>query len=120
MTSVGNDPIWLPIVTLTTKRCYADFFDFSDEYYCDEIPKYLYDVVDCTYIENFLRCPLFNPKRLNQCLMTFQYVDECLRTTGPADLINIVLWEFGDISDILQFICDNIHLHFVGYKSTSN
>lgn len=90
MLSVDNDPLWLPIVTSTTRRCYDDYVNANDELYCGEIPKYLYDIVDCTYIENFLRCPLFNPKKLEQCRLTLEYVDKCLRLGTAGELIDVI------------------------------
>lgn len=89
MMSIENNSKWLPIVSKSSKRCFDDFNEISQEYYCEVIPKYFFDIIDCCYVENFLRCPIYNPKSLRECDYTIRYVDECLRNgQNTKDLIN--------------------------------
>lgn len=76
--SVGNDTRWLPVVTDSTSRCYNDFSGSNDEIDCDVIPRSLYTVIDCAYVENYVKCPVFNPAGLKECSYTMQYAQKCL------------------------------------------
>lgn len=93
MMSIENNSKWLPTVTKSSKRCFDDFYEphheNTQDIYCDGIPSSFYEIINCCYIENFLRSPVFNPKSLKECEFTLRYVDECLRSEQDSkDLIN--------------------------------
>ena len=87
--SVGNDSRWTDIVDSSVTRCYNQFTDNS-EYDCnDRVPMYLYEITDCAYIENFLKCPSWNPKGLKECDYAYQYIDKCYSySTDPEFYYN--------------------------------
>lgn len=92
--SVGNKTIWREVIYLSIERCYEQYVDDSSmEYECgDQVPSYLYDIIDCSYIENFLKCPLWNRRKVKECVYTSQYVESCFigrvfntSDSGPND-----------------------------------
>ena len=75
--SVGNDTQWSPVINNTVARCYSQFSD-TNEFYCKgAIPSFLMEVIDCCYIENYLKCPKWNPSSLPECDYTYKYVQQC-------------------------------------------
>lgn len=75
--SVGNDTLWTPVVNETVKRCYEQFSN-SGEFDCKgQIPKHLFHIIDCSYLENYLKCAKWNPHDLKECEYTYQYVKKC-------------------------------------------
>lgn len=75
--SVGNNSKWANVVQDSVGRCYSQFSE-SDEYDCNgQIPLLLYRIIDCSYVENYLRCPTWNPYDIMECNYTSQYVDQC-------------------------------------------
>lgn len=83
--SVGNDTRWAPVVTNSVQRCYDDLYQSKEgKLFCDILPKTLYSVIDCTYNENFLKCPVWNPHNLIECEYTYKYVEKCSDLFGPT------------------------------------
>lgn len=76
LNSVGNDTLWTPVVHEAVKRCH-DQFSNTGEYYCYKVPYYLFTIMDCAYIENYLRCAKWNPYGIKECDITYQYVKKC-------------------------------------------
>lgn len=76
--SVGNDSQWIPVLSASTTRCYSQFSETSNGYECDVIPKNLFSVIDCSYNENYLKCPPWNPANLKECEFTYKFVQKCL------------------------------------------
>lgn len=69
---------WQPVVRRSVNRCYEDFEGSEDGYDCDETsPKIIFDVAYCTMKELFLKCPNFNPDRIENCPITYQWVEQC-------------------------------------------
>lgn len=77
MMSIGNDSAWTKIVHDSVERCYNQLI-FFDQLGCNgRIPLAIYDIIDCAYLENFLRCPKYNPYEIKECEDTYKYVDDC-------------------------------------------
>lgn len=76
--SVGNDTQWLPVVTKSSRRCYDDIPNTYENNCNNRIPKQLYSIVDCCYIENYLKCAKWNPYDVKECAYTIEYVSTCL------------------------------------------
>jgi hypothetical protein len=76
--SVKNEPAWEPVITRSVQRCAYDLIGSSDEYQCEVVPMEFYSIIDCTYKENFLKCPVYNPFKLPECSATRRYVEECI------------------------------------------
>lgn len=77
--SVGNDTQWEPVLNLVCERCYQQFSGNprEDEYYCEEIPISLFTVIDCSYVQNFVMCPTYNPHNAKECDYSMQYIKKC-------------------------------------------
>lgn len=75
--SVGNDTTWVPVTRGAVSRCYNDLWGTSDKKSCKVVPQDLYDIIDCVYLEHFLKCPVWNPKHVIECSYTYKYVDKC-------------------------------------------
>lgn len=76
--SVGNDTLWLPVVTNSVNRCYEQFSEQNNAYDCDVIPLNLFIVINCAYGENYLKCPRWNPYNIRECEFTYKYVEKCM------------------------------------------
>jgi hypothetical protein len=83
MLSIGNESIWEPVITNAINRCFSEFASINDGYDCGLIPFNIYDVADCAYLENYLKCPSWNPSGLPECKYTYQYAKDCF---GPIDM----------------------------------
>lgn len=75
--SVGNDTKWQPVVTATVNDCNAQYSVNQNGFDCDVIPSNLYSIIDCSYNEQFLKCPNYNPHNLKECEYTQQYIQQC-------------------------------------------
>lgn len=75
--SVGNDTKWRPVVTNAVTRCYEQNSENQNGYDCEVIPMNLYLIIDCSYNEQFLKCPNYNPHNIKECEYTHQYIDQC-------------------------------------------
>lgn len=75
--SVGNDTAWLPVITASTQRCTDQFGGNDEGFDCDVIPISLYTIMDCSYNQNYLKCPTWNSYNLAACDYTYQYVQKC-------------------------------------------
>lgn len=78
MLSVGNDTQWAPVIAYSSNRCSVHITDKNGQLDCDVIPKSLYDVIDCQYIQNYLNCPTWNPKGIEACHYTMTFVKKCM------------------------------------------
>jgi hypothetical protein len=38
----------------------------------------IYDIVFCTYKQNYMKCPPWNPHKLAECTQTMNYVERCM------------------------------------------
>jgi hypothetical protein len=77
MYSVEDDPTWEPVIKSSASRCFEDSHGIDNEYDCSVVPKSLQYMVQCSFIENFLKCPVWNPKKINECAAAYKYVSEC-------------------------------------------
>lgn len=81
--SVGNDTKWLPVITNSINNC-VDRFGNEDirkskhTKYCGVIPLTIYEVIDCSYEQNFINCADWNPHSLEECKYSRDYVEYCL------------------------------------------
>jgi hypothetical protein len=75
--SVNGDKEWEPIIKNSFDRCYHDRIGTVDGFHCDVIPKSFYSVLECAYKEQYLKCPNYNPKKLDNCKETLEYADIC-------------------------------------------
>lgn len=75
--SIDNDTRWEPVIRASTSRCYYDQFGTTDGYQCDVIPNSLYNVIECSYKENFLKCPNYNPNEISECKETYEFLELC-------------------------------------------
>lgn len=77
MMSLGNDTLWTAVINDTVQQCFSQFSN-SFEYDCNnQIPKNLFDIIDCCYHEHFLKCAKWNPNNLAECEYTYKYVQHC-------------------------------------------
>ena len=77
MLSIGNDSLWDPVVNNVVSRCYDQFGAVGTEFDCDVIPLSLYEVIRCSYNQNFLQCPTWNSHGIEECKYTYDYVSQC-------------------------------------------
>jgi hypothetical protein len=75
--SVGNDTAWFPVINGSIYRCYSQFSEKNNEYDCGVIPRNLYLITDCGYIENYLKCPNWNPSQIDTCTYSHEYISKC-------------------------------------------
>jgi hypothetical protein len=94
--SVGNDTLWKPVLEISLGRCNDQFKDYAEEFYCSgsevqvevdktmnqmlsisELPKDFLPTAFCSYLENFIKCPRYNPDPA--CKITMKYVQKCMR-----------------------------------------
>jgi hypothetical protein len=87
MLSVDNDTAWEPIVKASTSRCFDDNIGTNDGFECEIIPKSLKRVIECTYKENFLKCPNYNPSHISECKETYEYWEMCLEDFYDSYLV---------------------------------
>ncbi|KAG5666464.1 hypothetical protein PVAND_014491 [Polypedilum vanderplanki] len=88
LNSVNNEKKWFYPIMSSVSSCYNEIAVdksrlMNDEnlWACDgKVPKYFYDLVDCSYERNFLNCPVWNPSNLPECELSRRYVIECLIT----------------------------------------
>lgn len=78
MNSVNNDPAWEPIVKSSSFRCYSDINDMYYQLACNAIPDNLSHINFCCFKENFLKCPYWNPKKIEKCTICHEYIQECI------------------------------------------
>lgn len=76
--SVGNDTSWLPVVENSVSRCHSQFSEANNDYDCGVVPLNLYLMVDCAYLQNYLKCPKWNPYGYEECAFTNEYVQKCV------------------------------------------
>jgi hypothetical protein len=85
MNTVGNDPAWLPIVQSSTMRCFDDVAVMSEEYLCgNKIPYGLTVMEFCCFKENYLKCPYWNPQKIDNCTICRNVIEECLASTDDG------------------------------------
>lgn len=77
MLSIGNEEQWIHVISKTVQRCYDQFMSLSDFDCDDRVPMSLYDITDCCYNENYVKCPTWNPSGLEECDYTLQYFSQC-------------------------------------------
>lgn len=78
MLSVGNDTQWEPIITESVNWCNDQYGGVTSKYECKVIPLNLYEIVDCTTVQDYLKCPPWNPHNLPECQQTQEFVRDCL------------------------------------------
>jgi len=77
MLSVDNDTTWEPVIRNSVKRCYDDNNGVSTDLVCNFPMELWVNIVTCSFWENFLRCPNFNPNGTAECETTIQFLTEC-------------------------------------------
>ena len=78
MLSAGNDSQLEPVFSDSVTRCDSQFGGNEVSYDCDAIPLNLFEVISCSYIQNYMKCPKWNPRGLSNCQYTFEYVLKCV------------------------------------------
>lgn len=79
MLSVGNDSQWEPLITQSVVECNQERFSRKvSQLRCGVLPERLYDVINCVYMQCFVKCPTWNPHGLKNCHRTYQYVNNCV------------------------------------------
>ena len=76
--SVGNDESWLPVLKDVVSRCYEQFSTSEGGLECNSVPSELFEIIDCSYKQNYLKCPSWNPQGLFECQYTYEYVTKCM------------------------------------------
>jgi hypothetical protein len=76
--SVGNKTSWVDVIESSCSKC-VEKAEKSEEFDSCGIPLYLFEIIDCAYIEQFLNCVDLNPYRIEQCDLTREYVRDCLQ-----------------------------------------
>ena len=79
MLSVGNDSKWESVIHDSVQRCYFQYEFNTHGLYCNLIPLNLWEIFECSYRQNFLDCPVWNPKDLPECEFAKEYVSKCTR-----------------------------------------
>lgn len=77
MAYVGNDPRWEPFVNDAVVRCNLQIQGSDDRYECGIIPRNYEDVMECAYVQNYLNCPEWNPRNIENCSYTREFVEKC-------------------------------------------
>lgn len=83
MLSIGNETLWEPVITNSVSRCFTQFLDMNAGFDCEIIPVSVFSIANCAYLENYLKCPKWNPDNIQECEYTSQYAKKC---TGPTDM----------------------------------
>ena len=78
MLSIDNDTRWETVINENVKQCDQQFGDTYDDFYCDYIPLSLWKVSECSYKQNYLKCPYWNPRNLPECRYAYEFVSECV------------------------------------------
>ena len=79
MLSVGNDTKWGPVLKEVVSKCDDENGSTDSGYECDGlIPMSFYDIVKCSYRQNFLNCPNWNPSGRADCQYTYDFVEQCV------------------------------------------
>lgn len=79
MLSIGNDSQWKPLITRSVVACNEQhFLTKGSQLRCGILPERMYDVITCVYKQCFVKCPTWNPRALENCHRTYQYVNKCL------------------------------------------
>ena len=78
MLSAGNDSQWEPVFSDSVTRCNLQFGGTEVGYDCDAIPLSLYEVISCSYVQNYMKCPNWNSDGNRDCQYTFEYVLKCV------------------------------------------
>lgn len=76
--SVGNDTKWEPVLMDSVARCNEQFGGTANGYECSVIPLSLYDVIGCSYIQNYLKCANWNPYEMPECKYTYEFASTCI------------------------------------------
>jgi hypothetical protein len=80
MLSIGNASFWEPVINDSVEQCSSKYVEKNRQFKCEVIPNKLYKVIECSYRENYLNCPVFNLYRIPQCEHTMSYVRECMES----------------------------------------
>jgi hypothetical protein len=75
--SVGNDSQWLPVINASVTRCFSQMSGSNTGYDCTVVPNSLYAIADCSYKENYLKCPNWNPNKYEACTYSHDYIEKC-------------------------------------------
>jgi hypothetical protein len=76
--SVGNDSIWEKPITDACNECVKKSLPIRVAAVdCDVIPIQLYNVINCAYNEIYFNCPIWNPKNLDACNYTKEFINDC-------------------------------------------
>ena len=78
LSSVGYDEQWVPILNEVVPRCYDQFFGSDLGFECYAALDDLYNIITCSYKQNFLKCPSWNPQQIFECQYTYEYVSKCI------------------------------------------
>ena len=76
--SVGYDESWGPVLNEVVLRCYDQFSASDGGFECMSMPAEIFDIIGCSYKQNFLKCPSWNPQRIFECQYTYEYVTKCM------------------------------------------
>ena len=80
--SVGFDESWGPVLNEVVLRCYDQFSASDGGFECNSMPVELFDIIECSYKQNFLKCPSWNPQGILECQYTYEYVTKCMDDTS--------------------------------------
>lgn len=79
MLSIGNDTRWTQTVSDTLNFCFNTVLKQPLYDICG-IPLHLYDIINCAYNQLFLRCPVWNPSNISECVYTREFINICFNT----------------------------------------
>lgn len=85
LSSVDNDLSWEPVLSDSVTRCNDQYGAPGDGYDCGNTPKNFYKVVDCSYVQNFMTCPDWNPSGLEGCQYRMEFYSKCIG--APTDVV---------------------------------
>lgn len=68
---------WISIINISVTEC-MELPQQTNDFDCNgQVPKYLYDIISCVYLLEFLRCPNFRQNN-KACLNTYKYAENCM------------------------------------------
>lgn len=77
---------WLSVVNMSVELCYNQVSP-TNQFDCDNaIPTYVYSIIDCTYLQNFLRCPSWNQND-PECATTYKYAQNCMSNEYELEMV---------------------------------
>jgi hypothetical protein len=94
MQSVDNDPVWEPVIRSSSSRCFYDADGTDNDFICQVVPSTIIYMSQCNFKENFLKCPYWNPYKIEKCQALYELVENCLASAFIQDTPEKMIEDF--------------------------